>query len=103
MLTPSEENFVLINMVLYSTYSRKFPFFCLLILVSLTFSSCAFNPKKYFSKTVNLGGVITHEPSSFTPVETGTFRVTSDDLVNRRDHQGGKTTLLWGLFTYTDY
>jgi hypothetical protein len=66
-------------------------------------SSCGFNPKKYFTKKVNLGGVLTHEPSSYTPVETGTFRVSSDELVNRRDHQGGKTTLLWGLFTYTDY
>ncbi len=69
----------------------------------ISFSGCSLNPKKYFSKEVNLGGVITHEPSSYTPVETGTFRVSSDELVNRRLHKGGKTTLLWGLFTYTDY
>jgi hypothetical protein len=66
-------------------------------------SSCSLNPKRYFSKQVNLGGVLTHEPSSYTPVETGTFRVSSDELVNRRHHKGGKTSLLWGLFTYTDY
>ena len=66
-------------------------------------TSCGLNPKKYFSKKVNLAGVITHEPSSYAPVETGTFRVSSDELINRRDHKGNKTTLLWGLFTYTDY
>ena len=66
-------------------------------------SGCSLNPKKYFTKKVNLAGVLTHEPSSYTPVETGTFRVSSDELVNRGYHKGGKTTLLWGLFTYTDY
>ncbi|MDA0342978.1 MAG: hypothetical protein O2908_02775 [Verrucomicrobia bacterium] len=65
--------------------------------------SCSLNPKRYFTKQINLGGVLTHEPSSYTPVETGTFRVSSDELVNRRHHKGGKTSLLWGLFTYTDY
>jgi hypothetical protein len=74
-----------------------------LFLASTFLSSCSLNPKRYFSKQVNLGGVLTHEPSSYTPIETGTFRVTSDELVNRRHHKGGKTTFLWGLFTYTDY
>ena len=76
---------------------------CFFSFLALSMTSCGFSPKKYFSKEVNLGGVITHEPSSFSPIETGTFRVSSDDLVNRRLHKGGKTTLLWGLFTYTDY
>ncbi len=75
----------------------------LLIILCIAISSCSLNPKKYFTKGVNLGGVITHEPTSYTPVETGTFRVSSDELINRRDHKGGKTTLLWGLFTFTDY
>ena len=90
-------------MGLYLSNHKKFLSLCLLALASLLSSSCGINPKKYFSKTINLGGVITHQPSAYNPVETGTFRVTSDDLVHRRDHQGGKTTLLWGLFTYTDY
>jgi hypothetical protein len=73
------------------------------MLCVFTTTSCGLNPKKYFSKKVNIGGLITHEPSSYSPVETGTFRISSDELVNRRDHKGSKTTLLWGLFTYTDY
>lgn len=54
-------------------------------------------------KKVNLAGIYAYESSSYTPVETGTFRVSSDELVNRRDHGGGKTSLFWGLLTYTDY
>ncbi|HAF59448.1 MAG TPA: hypothetical protein DCL00_07655 [Opitutae bacterium] len=72
----------------------------LLIGMCYATSGCSLNP---FSRKINLAGVYTHEPSSYTPVETGTFRVNSDELVNRRDHGGGKTTLFWGLFTYTDY
>lgn len=62
-------------------------------------TGCVFNPKN----KVNLGGVMTYEPSSYTPVETGTIQLRSDEVFNRRDHKGGKTTFLWGLFTYTDY
>ena len=87
----------------YSTMQKRLLPLCLLALVSLASSSCGLNPKKYFSKKVNLAGVVTHEPASYTPIETGTFRLSSDELVNRRDHKGGKTTLFWGLFTYTDY
>ncbi|MDA7823841.1 hypothetical protein N9A58_09665 [Opitutales bacterium] len=97
------KNFVLNLMGKYSTMQKRLLPLCLLALVSLASSSCGLNPKKYFSKKVNLAGVVTHEPSSFAPIETGTFRVSSDELVDRRLHQGGKTTLLWGLFTYTDY
>ena len=79
-------------------YSKLLPLGALVML-----SSCSLNPKRYFSKQVNLAGVVTHEPSSFTPVETGTFRLSSDEMVHRRHHKGGKTSLLWGLITYTDY
>ena len=90
-------------MLLYSLKSIRVSLLFVFLSSYIFFSGCSLNPKKYFTKEVNLGGVITHEPSSYTPVETGTFRVSSDELVNRRLHNGAKTTLLWGLFTYTDY
>ena len=83
----------------------KIHLFAAFFFIVLLFSNlgCAWSPSKYFSKKVNLGGAITHEPTSYTPVETGTFRFSSEDIANQRDFRGGKTTLLWGLFTYTDY
>jgi len=68
-------------------------------------SGCRFipNPKKYFSKDFNAAGAITHSRNSFEPVETGTIRLKSNEIWNRRDFSGDKTTLLWGLVTYTDY
>tara|TARA_B100002019_G_scaffold160803_1_gene138679 strand:+ start:1089 stop:1361 length:273 start_codon:yes stop_codon:yes gene_type:complete len=85
------------------TKLTRIPIFIALIATCFASTSCSLHPKKYFGEKINLAGVFTHEPSSYTPVETGTFRVTSDDLVNRDNHKGGKTTFLWGLFTYTDY
>ena len=58
------------------------------------------NPK-IFSKDFNLA--LTHSRSSFEPVETGTLRLRSNEIWNRRDFSGDKTTALWGLITYTDY
>ena len=43
------------------------------------------------------------KPLPLLPWETGTFSLSSDELVHRRHHKGGKTSLLWGLITYTDY
>ena len=61
------------------------------------------NPKKYFSKDFNAAGALTHSRESFSPIETGTIRLRSNEIWNRRDFSGDKTTALWGLITYTDY
>ena len=70
---------------------------CLLALVSLASSSCGLNPKKYFSKKVNLAGVVTHEPASYTPIETGTFRLSSDELGEPERPQGWKNHSFLGF------
>jgi hypothetical protein len=77
----------------------------LLVSVLNIFCSCKYlpNPKKYFSKDFNAAGAVTHSRNSFSPVETGTIRLRSNEIWNRRDFSGDKTTALWGLFTYTDY
>jgi hypothetical protein len=68
-------------------------------------SGCKFlpNPKKYFSKDFNAAGALSHSRSSFEPVETGTIHLRSNEIWNRRDFSGDKTSALWGLITYTDY
>ena len=78
---------------------------CLLTICIFMSSGCRFlpNPKKYFSKDFNAAGALTHSRSSFAPVETGTIRLRSGEIWNRRDFSGDKTTALWGLITYTDY
>jgi len=73
------------------------------IFLCLLGAGCSFTPKKYFSKKFNLAGAITYEPSSYEPVETGTIHVSSEEVLHRRDFRGSKTTLMWGLFTLTDY
>ena len=75
-----------------------------MILLALGSSGCMFpKAKKYFSKNINVAGAFTHSPSSFAPIEKSTIRLQSDELWYRRDFSGNKTTLMWGLFTFTDY
>ena len=75
-----------------------------MILLALGSSGCMFpKAKKYFSKNINVAGAFTHSPNSFAPIEKSTIRLQSDELWYRRDFSGNKTTLMWGLFTFTDY
>ena len=92
-------------MKISSKYLTKF--FSSIILISLIqiSSGCKYlpNPKKYFSKDFNAAGALTHSRKSFAPIETGTIRLRSNEIWNRRDFSGDRTTALWGLITYTDY
>ena len=76
-----------------------------LVCVCLFGTGCKIFPstQKYLSKNINVGGIVTHSPGSFAPVETGTVRLSSEELWYRRDFSGNKSTFLWGLFTFTDY
>ena len=84
-------------------YKKVIQVVLLPLIVCLLCSGCSFTPKKYFSKKFNLAGAITHEPGSFEPIETGSLHVSSEEVMHRRDFRGSKTTLMWGLFTFTDY
>lgn len=78
--------FALAGVCLFSTGCKIFP-----------------SAQKYLSKNINVAGVLTHSPNSFAPIETGTVRLSSEELWYRRDFSGNKSTFLWGLFTFTDY
>ena len=88
----------------YKKQMAKLAFGIAMILLALGSSGCMF-PKamKYFSKNINVAGAFTHSPNSFAPIEKSTLRLQSDELWYRRDFSGNKTTLMWGLFTFTDY
>ena len=92
-------------MVDNSILLKKVTAFGLLVAFIFMSSGCKFipNPKRYFSKDFNAAGALTHSRNSFEPVETGTIRLKSSEIWNRRDFSGDKTTALWGLITYTDY
>jgi hypothetical protein len=76
-----------------------------LLVFSFIFSGCSVirHPKKYFNSDFNLGGAITHKNGDFTPVETGSIRLESSEIMNRQHFSGSKTTFFWGLFSFTDY
>ena len=88
----------------YKKQMVKLAFGIAMILLALGSSGCMFpKAKKYFSKNINVAGAFTHSPNSFAPIEKSTLRLQSDELWYRRDFSGNKTTLMWGLFTFTDY
>ena len=88
----------------YKKQMAKLAFGIALILLAMGSSGCMFpKAKKYFSKNINVAGAFTHSPNSFAPIEKSTIRLQSDELWYRRDFSGNKTTLMWGLFTFTDY
>ena len=92
-------------MIIIPKFALKlFSFVILCVLIQIS-SGCKYlpNPKKYFSKDFNVAGALTHSRESFAPIETGTIRLRSSEIWNRRDFSGDRTTALWGLITYTDY
>ena len=48
-------------------------------------------------------GLVTHEKEAYSPVEVGSIRLSSEEIIDRQNFSGTKTTFLWGLFSYTDY
>ncbi len=51
----------------------------------------------------NFAGIIKYEPASYSATGPNTFKLRTDELVNRQNFSGDRTTLLWGLVTLTDY
>jgi hypothetical protein len=73
--------------------------------ISLFASGCktTSSDSVYVPNDTNILGIVKHQPQSYATVGTNTFRVRSDELLSRQNFSGNKTTLLWGLITYTDY
>jgi hypothetical protein len=82
----------------------KLQFLTSLLIIAFTLlgSSCFF--KKFgSSEKFNVMGLVTHEKEAYSPVEVGSIRLSSEEIIDRQNFSGTKTTFLWGLFSYTDY
>ena len=73
------------------------------LLATLFLNGCLF--KKFgTSEKYNVMGVVTHEKSAFSPVEVGSIKLSSEEVVSRQKFFFRfKTTFLWGLLSFTDY
>ena len=60
--------------------------FLLTLVFTLSFftSGCKIFPgfKKYISSDINVAGALTHSPNSFSPVEAGTIRLQSEEVIH---------------------
>ena len=75
-----------------------------LSLLSLAFTGCqSISSSSNGPKETNLLGIVKVQPDSYTPSSPATFTLSTDELSNRKNYSGDKTTLLWGLITLKDY
>ena len=54
-------------------------------------------------KEANALGVARIDKASYQPTGAATFAVSTDELYTRKNVDGDKVTLLWGLITIKDY
>ena len=69
----------------------------------LFLTGCVTNGTQEGEKDVNLLGIIKHEAGSYSATGPNTLTVSSDELIERKNFSGNKTTLFWGLITLKDY
>ena len=69
----------------------------------LFLTGCAISGKPEESNNANLLGIIKYEGASYSSVGPNTVTISSDELIDRKNFSGRKTTLLWGLITLKDY
>ena len=85
----------------------RFKILALLSLVAsaLVFSGCAHDEgqSQMGPKETNFFGIYTKEKACYLPTGPNTFAVNTDELHERRNFSGDRTTYLWGLFTVEDY
>jgi len=84
---------------------RKYIALTSLLVTAFVFSGCAgdTNSTAYGPKQSNFLGIVKSEKANYTPANTNTFAIKTDELVSRQNYSGDKTTLLWGLVTLQDY
>ena len=73
------------------------------LILFLFLTGCVTNGTQAGSNSVNMLGIIKHEAASYSATGPNTMTVSSDELTERKNFSGNKTTLLWGLITLKDY
>ena len=75
-----------------------------LFLCLLVFTGCqAISNSSIGPKETNLLGIVKVQSDSYSASGPATFSLSTDELSNRKNYSGSKTTLLWGLITLKDY
>lgn len=90
----------------YFETSYNFMKILLTLVASLLFlflTGCVTNDTQAGHNSVNMLGIVKHEVASYSATGSNTITVSSDELTERKNFSGNKTTLLWGLITLKDY
>lgn len=74
-----------------------------LSLTALAFTGCDGGSAQMGPKEANLLGIAKLEKESYAPTGPATIALSSDELYTRKNYDGSKTTLFWGLVTLKDY
>lgn len=74
-----------------------------LSICGLVFTGCDGGTAQMGPKEANVLGIAKMETDSYEPTGPSTFAVSVDELYSRKNFQGEKATLLWGLVTLKDY
>lgn len=70
---------------------------------ALVFTGCKDKTAQMGPENTNVLGIVKVDKESYQPVGPNTFAVSTDELYSRKNYQGDKVTLFWGLITLKDY
>lgn len=70
---------------------------------ALVFAGCDGGTAQMGPKETNVLGIAKVEKASYQPSSPATFAVSTDELYSRKNFQGDKVSLLWGLVTVKDF
>ena len=74
-----------------------------LSIAALVFTGCDGGTAQMSPKEANVLGIAKIEKESYEATGPATFAVSTDELYTRKNYDGDKVTLLWGLITLKDY
>ena len=83
--------------------SKKILILVSLAAVALSFTGCDKRQASMAPDETNVLGAFRHQEKNYSPAGPATFAIKTDELYDRRNFSGNKTTLLWGLVTIQDY
>lgn len=86
-----------------SFYTMKKILTLIASLLFLFLTGCVTNDTQAGSNSVNMLGIVKQEVASYSATGSNTITISSDELTERKNFSGNKTTLLWGLITLKDY
>lgn len=74
-----------------------------LSIAALVFTGCDGGSAQMGPKEANVLGLARVDKEAYLPTGINTFAVSTDELYTRKNFDGDKVTLFWGLITIKDY